>query len=55
MHDEIAARVDYAHLSWWGRMVTPPPPGWPGGHIARAVAWGAARVHTRTKKGHEET
>ncbi len=50
--DEIAARVDYTRLSWLERLVTPPPVGWPGGHLARAVARGvgAARIRKRVKK-----
>lgn len=45
---EIAARVEYGKMPWARRVVTPPPVGWPGGHLARAIAWGRShRVHRR--------
>lgn len=36
--DEIAARLDYARLTWRERLVTPPPPGWAGAWTARLVS-----------------
>ena len=34
----LPARIEYTALSWWGRLRTPPPPGWPGGRAARLVS-----------------
>lgn len=48
LREETAARVAYGQLPWWERLVTPPPPGWPGGHAARLLAWG--RQHTTRKR-----
>ena len=45
--DEIADRIAYAGLPWVQRLVTTPPPGWPGGHLARALAWGVQIVPRR--------
>ena len=40
---ETVARVEYAGLPWARRLVTPPPVGWRGGYIGRAVGWCQAR------------
>lgn len=46
---EIAARVDYTRLPRRVRLVTPPPPGWPGGHLERVGAWCAGRIRRRAE------
>lgn len=40
---EIEARIAYTELPWQVRLTTAPPPGWPGGNLARVLAWGADR------------
>lgn len=51
--DEIAARLAYDALPWRARLVTPPPVGLPGRHVARVVAWcvGWWRSQTSPKAG----
>ena len=51
---EITARVAYTELSWRERLVTPPPPGWPGAWTARLVSW-CARFTPRRPNREEES
>jgi hypothetical protein len=45
---EIGDRVEYAGLPWARRLATPPPLGWPGGYIGRAVGrYRKRRPHRR--------
>lgn len=48
---EIAARLEYARLSRWQQLVTPPPPGWSGAWTARLVS----RLVPRRERRERET
>ena len=34
----IEARMKYARLPWWERLLTCPPPGWQGAWVARVLS-----------------